>query len=92
MVMEFWYGTEVCVPINQLVLLLICSTVALLFGKLKLALLVNYLFTLFWGYFANKELLIGSGSGATYLVHLYVLFGLAVVFLAAVGFLIHRNQ
>lgn len=92
MVMEFWYGTEICVPVNQLVLLLICSTVALLFGKLKLALLVNYLFTLFWGYFVNKELLIGSGNEASSLVLIYVLFGLAVVFLAVVGFLIHRHQ
>jgi len=90
--MEFWFGTEICVPVNQLVLLLICSTAALLFGKVKLALLINYFFTLFWGYFVNKELLIGSGSEASHFVHLYVLFGLAVIFLAAVGFLMHRHQ
>jgi hypothetical protein len=71
---------------------LICTTVALLFGRIKLALLVNYLFALFWGFILNKEVLIGFGESASHFIYSYVVFGLAVVFLAAVGFLIHRNQ
>jgi hypothetical protein len=91
--MEFFYTTELTVPMSQMVLLLICTTVALLFGRVKLALLVNYLFALFWGYILNRELLIGSGGESVgYFIYTYVLFGLAVVFLAAAGFLIHRNQ
>lgn len=90
--MEFFYATELSVPMSQMVLLLICTTVALLFGKIKLALLVNYLFALFWGFILNKDVLIGSGNSFSYFVYTYVLFGLAVVFLAAVGFLVHRNQ
>lgn len=90
--MEFFYATELSVPMSQMVLLLICTTVALLFGRIKLALLVNYLFALFWGFILNKEVLIGSGESASHFIYSYVVFGLAVVFLAAVGFLIHRNQ
>jgi len=90
--MDFFYATELSVPMSQMVLLLICTTIALLFGRIKLALLVNYLFALFWGFILNKDVLIGSGESAGHFVYTYVLFGLAVVFLAAVGFLIHRNQ
>jgi len=46
--MEFFYATELTIPMSQMVLLLICSTVALLFGRIRLALLVNYLFALFF--------------------------------------------
>jgi len=90
--MEFFYATELSVPMSQMVLLLICTTVALLFGRIKLALLVNYLFALFWGFILNREVLIGSGKLASHFIYTYILFGLAVVFLAAVGFLIHRNE
>ncbi len=90
--MEFFYATELTVPLSQMVLLLICTTVALLFGRVKLALLVNYVFALFWGYILNRELLIGSGETVSPFVYIYVVFGLSVVFLAAVGFLAHRNE
>ena len=84
--------TELTVPLSQMVFLLICTTVALLFGRVKLALLVNYLFALFWGYILNRELLVGSGETVSHFVYIYVVFGLAVVFLVAVGFLVHRNE
>lgn len=92
MAMDVFYATEIAVPVSQMVLLLICTTVALLFGKVRLALLINYLFALFWGYFLNRDLLVGSGEAVSYFIYIYILFGLAVVFLAAVGFLIHRDQ
>ncbi len=47
--MEFFYAADLTVLLSQMVFLLICSTVAFLFGRIKLALLVNYLFALFWG-------------------------------------------
>ena len=45
--MEFFHTTEVAVPLFQVVLLLMLSTLAVLFGRIKLALLMNYLFTLY---------------------------------------------
>jgi hypothetical protein len=56
------------------------------FGKLKLALLVNYLFTLYWGYGINRDFLVGSGyqhlNGFTIL---YVGFGLIIAVVALVS-------
>jgi hypothetical protein len=59
--MEIFSMTEISIPITQMVLLLLLSTGALFFGKLKLALLINYLFTLYWGYGINKDFLADSG-------------------------------
>ncbi len=47
---EFSCTTELAFPMSQIVLLMILSTGALLFRRLKLALLLNYLFTMYWGY------------------------------------------
>jgi hypothetical protein len=84
--MEIFSMTEISIPITQIVLLLLLSTGALFFGKLKLALLINYLFTLYWGYGINRDSLADSGfqhlSGFTIL---YVGFGLVIVAVALVS-------
>ena len=84
--MEIFSMTEISIPLIQMVLLLLLSTGALFFGKLKLALLVNYLFTLYWGYGINRDFLVGSGfqhlSGFTIL---YVGFGLVIAAIAIVS-------
>lgn len=90
--MEFFNQTEISIPISQMTLLLLLSTGALLFGKVKLALLVNYLFTLYWGYGVNRHYLIDSGfqqvDGYTLL---YFGFGLIIAALALVGLLSHAK-
>ena len=58
--MEFFHTTELAIPLFQVALLLMLSTLALLFGRTKLALLMNYLFTFYWGYILNREHLFGS--------------------------------
>jgi hypothetical protein len=84
--MEIFSMTEISIPVTQMVLLLLLSTGALFFGKLKLALLVNYLFTLYWGYGINRDFLADSGfqhlSGFTIL---YVGFGLIIAAVALVS-------
>lgn len=52
--MEVFSMTGISIPITRMVLLLLLSTGAPFFGKLKLALLINYLFTLYWGYGVNR--------------------------------------
>jgi hypothetical protein len=84
--MEFFQMKEISIPIAQMVLLLLLSTGALFWGKLKLALLINYLFTLYWGYGINKDYLLGVGfnhvDGCTVL---YIGFGLVVAALALIS-------
>ena len=88
--MEFFQSTELSVPVIQIALLLILSTLALLFGRTKLALLINYVFTLYWGYFLNINRLLGSGlERLNYYTAIYFGIGLAVVILALVGFVYH---
>jgi len=91
--MEIFSMTEISIPVIQMVLLLLLSTGALFFGKLKLALLINYLFTLYWGYGINKDFLVGSGyqhlSGFTML---YVGFGLIIAAVALVSLVSERAR
>ena len=71
-----------------MILLLVLSTLALLFGRTKLALLINFLFTIYWGYFLNIDQLTNSGlKGVDIYASIYFGIGLLVVILALVGFL-----
>jgi len=86
--MEFFCSTELAVPLSQMSLLLVFSTLALLFGRIKLALIINYVFTLYWGYGFNRERLFVSGIDKfDYFTPLYFGFGLLIVILALIGFL-----
>jgi hypothetical protein len=91
--MEIFSMTEISIPITQMVLLLLLSTGALFFGKLNLALLINYLFTLYWGYGVNRDFLVGSGfqhlNGFTIL---YVGFGLIIAAVALVSLVTERGR
>jgi len=87
--MEFFSTAEIFIPIYQMILLLLVSTLTLLFGRTKLALIINYLFTLYWGFVFNRDLLLGHGLEYYYL--LYWGFGTSIAILAAVGFLIHDS-
>jgi len=90
--MEILYTTELSVPLFQIVLLLTLTTLALLFGKIKLALLINYLFTLYWGFLFNQEILLNSTSKElSNFAFVYFGFGLVIVILALFGFLAQRN-
>ena len=46
--MEMFHSAELSIPLAQISMLLLLCTLALLFGKVKLALLINYMFTLYW--------------------------------------------
>ncbi|MEJ2234897.1 MAG: hypothetical protein P8X67_13325 [Syntrophobacterales bacterium] len=85
--MEFFSTAEILIPVYQMILLLLVSTLSLLFGRTKLALIINYLFTLYWGFVFNRDLLLGHELEYCYL--LYWGFGASIAILAAVGFLIH---
>lgn len=74
-------------------MLLMLNTLALLFGRIKLALLITYLFTLYWGYVLNMGFLINSASksGGNF-TWIYFGFGTIVVIFALAGFLSHQKR
>lgn len=87
-----FFSTPLSVPVFQIVLLLLFSTIALLFGKMKLALLINYIFTLNWAYIFNRDSLMGMGlEKFDHYTLIYFVFGLGVAMFAAVGFLFQKN-
>ena len=91
--MDLIHSVELSIPILQIVMLLLLSTVALLFGKVKMALLVNYMFTMYWGYGFGWEYLKNSGfANLDYFTYIYYGFGFVIVAMAIIGFLAPSNK
>ena len=89
--MELFYSTELSIPVIQIVLLLILSTLALLFGRTKLALLINYVFTMYWGYFLSVDKFADSGfQGVNTFSMIYFGIGFVIMIFALIGFLYHE--
>ena len=90
--MEIFTSTQLVVPALQVVLLLILSTIALLVGRLRLALFINYCFTLYWGYVANFDLFVAQGvMNLNYHTFIYFGIGLVILFLAVIGLIMHNR-
>ena len=91
--MDIFFNMELAVPLFQIIGLLLFSTTALLFGKVRLALLINYIFTFYWAYFFNRDSLMGMGLRKfDYYTLTYFLFGLCIFLFAMVGFLFQKNN
>jgi len=90
--MEFYNSIELVVPLSHIVLLLILSTVALVFGKIRIALLFNYCFVFiqYWGYFWEYILNTNFDKLDPFLF-IYGGFGVIMVILALLGFLSHTE-
>ena len=91
--LDYFLNISLAIPIIQLVLLMLISTVSLLFGKLKLALIVNYLFTLHWAYIANRDKLMDMSSDNFEIFSLiYFVFGLGIVLTATFAFMFQKSD
>lgn len=90
---EILLNTTISIPIFQLILLMAISTLSLLFGKLRLALLVNFIFIFYWAYFFNRDLLWGwNPEKFAYFTIIYFLIGLTILMVAIFGFLFQRQN
>jgi hypothetical protein len=90
--LEILYSTYLSIPVSQVMMLLFLSTMALLFGRLKLALLINYGFALFWGYISNTIHMTAEGTfHLDSFTFLYLGFGLSILLLALIGFMTHKD-
>ena len=92
-ILDFFNSTELSIPVIQVAMLLIVSTLSLLFGRVKLALLTNYVFAFYWGYIQNREQLFGTSlEKMNYFNMLYFGFGLVIVVLAMIGFMAQSDK
>ncbi|ACL05897.1 hypothetical protein [Desulfatibacillum aliphaticivorans] len=90
--LEAIYSTQLSIPMYQIGLLLLISTLALLFGRIKVALINNYLFALYWGYILNRAVLVGDNlENVSYFTALYFGFGIIIAIFAVVGFMTHSD-
>lgn len=90
--METLYTTQLSVPLLQVALLLALSTIALLFGRIRLAILINYCFLLYWGYMGNSALFTEEGifKFNSFTIS-YLGFGLVIVILAMISLFLHHD-
>jgi hypothetical protein len=91
--LDFLTETTLAIPMIQIILLMLFSTFTLLFGKLRLALLINYIFILNWAYILNQDLLLGIAPAKfQYISAVYLVFGILIVLIAAFSFLFQKDQ
>ena len=91
--LDFILNATLSIPMTQLILLMLMSTISLLFGKLKLALIINYLFLLHWAYILNRNNLMDMGFENFQLISIiYFIFGLGIVLVAAFAFMFQKNN
>ena len=91
--MEFLYSTELSIPLFQIMLLLILSSVAVLLRREKLALVINYLFAMYWGYVLNREhVLKAAENPIPYFTELYFAFGIVIIILIVIGFFFQKES
>jgi len=89
----FFTETMLSIPLIQIILLMLMSTLSLLFGKIRLALLINYVFILNWAYILNRDILIDmSPTNFQYISVVYFVFGILIVMIAAFSFLFQRDE
>ena len=90
--LDYFLSISLTITIIQLILLMLISTISLLFGRLKLALIVNYLFTLNWAYIANRDKLMDMSSANFELYSImYFVFGLGIVLTASFAFMFQKS-
>jgi hypothetical protein len=90
--LEFIGSVNFCAPFYQIALLLGLSTIALFFGNPRIALLINYLFTLYWAYVFDRAYILEAGTKQWPLFPwLYFGFGFAVFLLAIFGFFLKKD-
>ncbi len=90
--LDFLTETTLSIPMIQIVLLMLLSTLTLLFGKLRLALLINYIFILYWAYFLNQDLLMEMAPTKFQdLTAAYFAFGILIFMIAVISFLFQKD-
>lgn len=80
------------IPMTHIVAVLLTSTVILIFGKLKLALLVNYFFIFYSGHLWDFAVFGNTGSSDVNTSNFaFAGFLIIIVFLAALSLMLHKE-
>jgi hypothetical protein len=88
--LSIFYTTQLTIPLFQIILLLTLSTLALVLGRLKIAILINFCFVMYWGYVFNLNALTDAGLlKLNNFTFLYFGMGLVFLILFVIGFIFY---
>jgi hypothetical protein len=90
--MEPLLSTRLSVPLSHILFLLSLTTLILIFGYTRMALLLNYSFLIYWSYLSNVILFTDKGElQLNRITLLYIVFGFTILLLTAMG-LMHNRE
>jgi hypothetical protein len=88
--LNIFYTTHLTIPLFQIILLLVLSTIALCLGRLKIAILINFCFVMYWSYVVNLNTFTEGGFlKLDAFTFLYLGIGLVVLIFFILGFVLH---
>ncbi|QPJ66487.1 MAG: hypothetical protein G3M78_14205 [Candidatus Nitrohelix vancouverensis] len=82
---SFLNSSEFSIPLGQVILFVVVSSICLMLGRHKLGLLVSFCFAFYWGFVFNRETLVDMLGHSTGL-YIYAFCGLAMIGLALISF------
>jgi hypothetical protein len=90
--METVLSTQLPIPLSQILTLLSLTTLALVFGYPRLALILNYCFLIRWAYISNMILFTEKGVlKIDSITYPYIGFGFVILLLATIGLVYSRE-
>ncbi len=90
--MEYLFSIVLSIKLSHFLVMLILSTVAFIYGMTRTALLINFAFSFYWGFFENLDYFFNPGFEAvTQAAGLYFAFGTVIFILFMLGFFVHEH-
>ena len=86
-ILHTFFQAELVVPIPQIVFLLTMSSIFILLRRIKLALLTNYIFALYWGWIFTRDYLLSLAEDSAFYLFAYFGVGAAILVVALIGFM-----
>lgn len=84
-VYEFFLGKEFIVPLWELVVYVLVTSVCLLFGRHRVGLIIAYCGIFYWGFILNYYTFLGMLNNTSYGFLLYVFSGCLMIIMTVVG-------
>lgn len=90
--LEFFSGMEFSVPLWEVALLVVISSVCLLLGKHKLGLITSYFFMFYWGFVINRTYFVDTLGNATIGLYIYSIAGIVMAVIVITGFFVKSDR
>jgi len=89
---QFFLGKEFIVPLWELILYIMITSICLLLGKHRVGLIIAYCGVFYWGFILNYYNFLDMLNSTAYGFQLYVLGGCFMLIMAVVGFFTGQKE